>query len=126
MLRVFLSVFILTWLGASTASYLGVVADRGWRGSLVGRSVCVCGRQLTWSENIPVLSYLFLKGRAKCCSAKIPSRYVRTEVGLALASGTTAVLLGTKAGVVALVLGSYLTLKASTADAARQASQQSG
>jgi leader peptidase (prepilin peptidase)/N-methyltransferase len=118
-----LSVFILTWLGASTASYLGVVADRGWRGSLVGRSVCVCGRQLSWSENIPVLSYLFLKGRAKCCSAKIPSRYVKTEVGLALVSGAATLLLGPRAGVMALLIGSYLTLKASTADAARKASQ---
>lgn len=119
----FLSVFILTWLGASTASYLGVVADRGWRGSLVGRSVCICGRQLSWVENVPVLSYVFLKGRAKCCSAKIPGRYVRTEAGLALISGAVTLLFGVELGFVALVAGSYLTLKVSTADAAKQAAQ---
>lgn len=119
MYNVLLSIFILTWLGASTASYLGVVADRGWRGSLVGRSVCVCGRQLSWLENIPVLSYVFLKGQAKCCNAKIPGRYVQTEMGLALVSGVATALLGAKAGLVALLIGSYLTLKISTADAAK-------
>lgn len=121
--RVLLSVFILTWLGASTASYLGVVADRGWRGSLVGRSVCVCGRQLSWIENLPVLSYIFLKGRAKCCNAKIPGRYVRTEAGLAVVSGAATLLFGVESGFVALVVGSYLTLKVSTFDAAKQSSQ---
>jgi prepilin signal peptidase PulO-like enzyme (type II secretory pathway) len=47
---------------------------------MVGRSLCVCGRQLGWSENIPVVSYLFLLGRSKCCKSRIPSRYFITEL----------------------------------------------
>ena len=47
---------------------------------MIGRSVCVCGRQLGWTENIPVMSYLHLFGRSKCCDSKIPRRYFITEI----------------------------------------------
>ena len=50
-----------------------------------GRSVCIhCRRQLSWYENIPLLSYLFLGGRCGSCHKKIPIFYAVTEAMLAI------------------------------------------
>ncbi len=50
------------------------------------RSFCpVCGHQLKWSDNIPVLSYLLLGGRCRYCHAKISPVYPLVE-------GITAIL----------------------------------
>ena len=49
-----------------------------------------CQRPLIWRDNIPLLSYLSLKGRARCCQAPISQRYPLTE----LASGLLFVLAG--------------------------------
>lgn len=67
---------------ASWASFLGVVVSRRRKGeSISGRSHCICGRQLSWWENIPVFSWLFLGGKARCCKARIPVVYFLTELG---------------------------------------------
>jgi leader peptidase (prepilin peptidase)/N-methyltransferase len=48
---------------------------------LVPRSACPqCGHQITAMENIPVLSYLWLKGRCSNCKAPISKRYPAIEV----------------------------------------------
>ena len=39
-----------------------------------------CKTKIDWYHLIPVLSYLFLRGKAKCCGIKIPSRYFLTEI----------------------------------------------
>jgi len=39
-----------------------------------------CGHGLSWSENIPVISYLWLKGRCKACQAPIGWRYPVIEL----------------------------------------------
>jgi len=45
------------------------------------RSKCMCGnRQLKFLENIPLLSYILLKGKCKECRNKIPTRYFITEL----------------------------------------------
>jgi len=45
------------------------------------RSRCqACGHQLQWYENIPVLSYLFLRGRCSSCSVRISMRYPLIEL----------------------------------------------
>jgi len=45
------------------------------------RSFCdYCGRQLKWYENIPVFSWLILKGRTKCCHKKLPLSYPIVEM----------------------------------------------
>jgi leader peptidase (prepilin peptidase)/N-methyltransferase len=47
---------------------------------LVPRSACPhCGHAITTLENIPVLSYLFLRGRCKGCGAAISPRYPVVE-----------------------------------------------
>ncbi|NQT71018.1 MAG: prepilin peptidase, partial [Desulfobacteraceae bacterium] len=53
------------------------------------RSVCPsCGNMIKYYDNIPVLSYLWLKGRCRHCRAPISLRYPLVEVlaGLAAAS----------------------------------------
>lgn len=45
------------------------------------RSRCPsCGHQVRWYENIPVLSYLWLRGRCSACSARISLRYPVVEL----------------------------------------------
>ena len=39
-----------------------------------------CGHQIRWFENIPVLSYLFLRGKCSQCHAPISARYPLVEV----------------------------------------------
>lgn len=45
------------------------------------RSRCPhCGHAIAWHENIPVLSYLFLRGRCSACQAGISPRYPLVEL----------------------------------------------
>ena len=77
-------VLLFAAVGASIGSFLGVVLERVPKGeSIGGRSHCVCGRQLTWWENIPIVSWLALRGRARCCGARVPAWYLAIEVALA-------------------------------------------
>lgn len=47
------------------------------------RSYCdVCGKQLTWYENIPVFSFVWLRGRTRCCNKKLSLAYPFVELGL--------------------------------------------
>jgi leader peptidase (prepilin peptidase)/N-methyltransferase len=48
---------------------------------LVPRSRCSnCGHVIRWYENIPILSYLFLKGQCSVCGTKFGLRYPLVEV----------------------------------------------
>ena len=48
---------------------------------IVPRSSCpACGHQITALENVPVLSYLFLRGRCRECKTPIPIRYPLVEL----------------------------------------------
>jgi len=64
--------------GASIGSFLGVVIERTkskeQRAKLLwGRSRCDnCRRQLKWKENIPLVSYIFLRGKCRMCRSPIP------------------------------------------------------
>ena len=45
------------------------------------RSYCPsCRQTITWRDNIPVLSYLLLRGRCRLCGSRIGPRYVIVEV----------------------------------------------
>jgi leader peptidase (prepilin peptidase)/N-methyltransferase len=39
-----------------------------------------CGHAIRWYENVPVLSYLFLRGRCASCKTRISSRYPIVEL----------------------------------------------
>jgi len=50
----------------------------------VPRSRCLkCGHQIQWYENIPVFSYLFLRGKCSNCKASISLRYPLVELATA-------------------------------------------
>jgi leader peptidase (prepilin peptidase)/N-methyltransferase len=47
----------------------------------VSRSICrKCKHQLSWFENIPVFSFIFLKGRCRKCKKKISMMYPAMEL----------------------------------------------
>lgn len=55
------------------------------------RSKCPsCGALITALQNIPVISYLFLKGRCANCKTSISARYPMVELMTALLAATTA------------------------------------
>lgn len=55
---------------------------------MVPRSACpCCGHKITALENIPVLSYLFIKGKCTGCKAAISIRYPIIELLTGLLSG---------------------------------------
>ena len=54
-------------------------------GIVVERSHCPhCGHQLSWYENIPVLSWVALRGRCRSCKAPISMQYPAVELVTAL------------------------------------------
>ncbi len=71
-------------LGAAVGSFLNVVVDRLPRGQpiLVSRSRCdACGTALAPADLVPVLSYLWLRGRCRYCAVRIPLRLPLVEGG---------------------------------------------
>jgi leader peptidase (prepilin peptidase)/N-methyltransferase len=83
-------------LGAVIGSFVTVVAHRVPRkeGFVTGRSRCpVCGHEIAARDNIPILSWLLLRGRCRSCGEPISRTYPLTELGLGL-----------------LYLGTYLAL----------------
>lgn len=103
-------------LGALTASFLCVCSERLPKGeSIGGRSMCACGRQLRWRENIPIFGWLLCKGTARCCRAKIPPRYVWAETFLAIAWAGAGLLSGTvPTGALLLAAGSAAAVLGTT------------
>ena len=76
---------------ASTADEW-VVPQRTWRYLVTPRSACPkCGHVLRWYENIPVISWIFLKAQCSNCKTPIALRYPLVEV-LGGLSGVFAVL----------------------------------
>jgi leader peptidase (prepilin peptidase)/N-methyltransferase len=70
-------------LGLVAGSFVTAVAHRLPRGiSILGaRSECPrCGAQVAAYDNVPVVSWLFLRGRARCCGERISPRYPLTEL----------------------------------------------
>jgi leader peptidase (prepilin peptidase)/N-methyltransferase len=53
-----------------------------------------CGHHIRAIENIPVASYLFLRGRCAACHTRIPPRYPLVELATAVLSVVTAIHFG--------------------------------
>ena len=73
-------------LGAVMGSFLNCAAWRIPRGQsfLRGRSRCPkCGHVLGAGDLVPVFSWLFLRGKCRCCGGKISVRYLLAEVFMA-------------------------------------------
>lgn len=73
--------------GLALGSFLNVVAARvPLRRSIVRPpSACMsCGVQINWYDNLPLLSYVLLRGRCRHCQARIPLVYPGVELATAL------------------------------------------
>jgi leader peptidase (prepilin peptidase) / N-methyltransferase len=71
-----------TLLGGAFGSFAGVVATRGWRASLSGRSHCdSCGRSLSWFDLIPLVSFFALRARCRSCGASFGWHPLVWELG---------------------------------------------
>ena len=74
--------------GAGVGSFLNVVIYRMPRGLSVNeprRSFCPqCKAPIPWYLNLPVLSYLMLRGRTACCGRHYTARYCVVELVCAL------------------------------------------
>jgi leader peptidase (prepilin peptidase)/N-methyltransferase len=74
-------VFAFVW-GSLWGSFLNVVIYRVPRGMSVVRpaSHCPgCGAAIRPLDNVPILSWLVLGGRARCCGVRVSPRYVAVE-----------------------------------------------
>lgn len=123
--EVLLSPYVLALLGLCIGSFLNVVIhrlplmlERGWKqesANLLGvavpetpaislavpRSRCPsCGHTIAWHENIPLLSWLLLRGRCSACKTRISARYPVVEV----CTGALFALVGWRFGAQPVVL----------------------
>ncbi len=92
-----LALTLVLFFGLSIGSFLNVLAFRIGSGvGPTGRSKCLsCGKRLTPLMLVPVLSYLFLRGRCGHCDSKISVQYPIVE----LLTGIVFVAIGAKHGV---------------------------
>lgn len=77
---------ILFLIGLGVGSFLNVVIHRSPRGESVirPRSYCPkCAHPVSWYDNVPLLSFVLLRGRCRHCQGRISWRYPAVE----LASG---------------------------------------
>ena len=84
--------------GLIFGSFATAVAHRIPLGESVatGRSKCPsCGEQIAAYDNVPVLSWLLLRGRCRHCGVEISPRYPLTELAMAVLFTGTALVLGT-------------------------------
>ncbi|WP_041083763.1 prepilin peptidase [Thermotoga profunda] len=77
--------FLSFVVGIVFGSFLNVVIYRLPRKNLSvvkpTYSICPsCGEEISWYDNIPVLSYILLKGKCRKCKAKISPRYPFVEL----------------------------------------------
>jgi leader peptidase (prepilin peptidase) / N-methyltransferase len=79
----FASVALLAILGLAVGSFLNVCIYRlprreslNWPGS----HCTTCNRSLSWFENVPLVSWLLLRGRCRTCDSKIGIVYPIVEV----------------------------------------------
>ena len=77
-------------LGLIIGSFLNVVALRWDTGSSIsGRSKCPhCGKKLSWYELVPVLSFIFLRGKCFSCKKPISLQYPLIEIFTGLVFAT--------------------------------------
>jgi leader peptidase (prepilin peptidase)/N-methyltransferase len=74
------------WPALALGSFLNVVAARVplQRSVVRPASACMsCGHELAWYDNVPVASWLLLRGRCRSCGARISPLYPAVELATA-------------------------------------------
>src|SRR5256885_12952002 len=116
-------VFVTIWVfvaGTVVGSFLNVVIARlPKRRSIVspGSRCPRCGNPIAWYDNIPLLSWILLRGRCRSCGLAISARYPLVELLMGILAvavlrhtGPTWTALGYFVFVAALVALSYIDL----------------
>src|SRR4051794_30713748 len=84
-------------VGLLVGSFLNVVVWRVPRGESIVRpaSHCpACGEPVRPRDNVPVISWLLLKGRCRDCGGKISARYPLVELASGLLFAVLAAVIG--------------------------------
>ena len=78
----FTTTFFAFIFGASLGSFANLMADRLRVKSIFGgRSSCLtCGKNLSWKELFPIISYIYQKGKCKFCKTRLSQTYLWSEV----------------------------------------------
>lgn len=74
-------------LGAAIGSFINVLVARlpVGRSPVRPRSSCpACGAFIAWYDNVPIVSWLILRGRCRRCGSRISIEYLFVEVGAAV------------------------------------------
>ena len=124
-------------LGLLVGSFISVIVyrlpimlERAWQSSelpnelpteafnlAVPRSHCPsCAQQLSASENVPVVSFLFLRGRCRHCKSRISALYPLVEIAASVASILVAMTFGFTASTLAFLAFAWFLLALSLID----------
>lgn len=110
-MEIVIIIFIFIY-GLVIGSFLNVVIYRlGTKKSILfGRSYCPnCNKQIVWHDNIPIISYIFLRGRCRQCRKKISIQYILVELTTAIIFAWLYLLFGLSAQfIIYLVFVSFL------------------
>lgn len=81
-----ITLFYIFILGLAIGSFLNVIIDRVANGKKIGgRSYCDhCGKQITWYDLIPLISFILLQRKCRYCKKKISLFYPIVEFVTAL------------------------------------------
>lgn len=88
---------VIAAFGLATGSFLNVVVHRVPAGESVvrPRSACPgCGTPIAGYDNIPVVSWLLLRGRCRHCGMRISARYPLVEAGTSALFVVTFLVIG--------------------------------
>ena len=108
-------VAILAIVGAVIGSFVGLASLRMPAGGRIAldRSRCSgCSRTLGAADLVPLLSYLFFRGRCRTCGSAIEKRYPMIELASLAIGAVSAFVLGDWQAVAAALLGWWLLLLA--------------
>ena len=86
--------------GLALGSFLNVVVARvPLRRSILhpGSACMTCERPIAWYDNVPLLSYVLLRGRCRHCGAGIPLRYPLIELATGLLVAASLLVFGLNA-----------------------------
>jgi len=83
-MQIYFVLFLVFLFGLSIGSFINCLV---WRlhvkKTILGRSLCPrCKKRIAWYDNIPLLSFLILRGRCRNCRGRISWQYPAVELGV--------------------------------------------
>jgi leader peptidase (prepilin peptidase)/N-methyltransferase len=109
--------------GFALGSFLTVVVERvPKRESLVrpGSACRSCGVPIRWRDNVPLVSYLWLRGRCRACAAPIGTTYLLLELATAAFVASCALMYGPSARAVVSAFFGVVLIAISVIDIAHR------